>query len=135
MTGGVPIDYDALGYWKFPFLMIGGEGHACSVTIFGEEAFDAMVKPGYEAYYRDGWDGRVEVHGCDVTLAGDMFGFAHTTGSRYRADGSVNSSWDCLYMLRRTAAGWRHIGVDAALPPRSTGAWGDWLIAVAMDGE
>ncbi|MDG2005164.1 MAG: hypothetical protein P8J20_17720 [Novosphingobium sp.] len=133
VTQGRTIDYDALGYWKFPFLMIGGEDHSCSVSIFDEASFDAMVKPGYEAYYRDGWDGSVKLHSLNVTLASSSVGFAETTGSRYRADGSVNSSWSCLYMLRRTQQGWKHVGVDAALPPRRISDWGDWLVSVAMD--
>jgi hypothetical protein len=135
VTEGTQIDYDALGYWQFPFLMIGGAGQACSVSIYDAASFDEMVKPGYQAYYRDGWDGSVELHSVDVTLAGPSIGFAQTTGSRYRANGTVNSSWSCLYMLRRTQAGWKHIGVDAALPPRSTSDWGDWLVSVAMDEE
>ena len=135
VTGGKPIDYDALGYWKFPILMIGGAGESCSVTIHDEASFDAMVKPGYEHYLRDGWDGRVEVHQAKATLAGPAIGLVESAGSRYRADGSVNSSWSCTYLLQRTARGWKHIGVDAGLPPRAVAQWGAWLNSVAAGGR
>lgn len=133
VTTGEPIDYDALDFWEFPMLMISGAGDACSVTFWSRSGFDEMVRPGYEHYYQDGWDGRVEVHSAKASLVGPSFSVVETTGSRYRADGSVNSSWSCLYVLRRTARGWKHIAVDAALPPRSVSDWGNWLESVAPE--
>jgi hypothetical protein len=131
VTQGARIDYDALGFWKFPLMMISGTGEACSVNIYDEAAFDAMVRPGYEYYYGDGWDGRVEVHSAEATIVGASFAVVETTGSRYRADDSVNSSWSCLYLLQRDGIGWKHIGVDSALPPRSVANWSRWLSSLA----
>jgi hypothetical protein len=127
VTGGTEIDYEALGFWKFPVLMLSGSADACRIDIRDVASLDAMVKPGYEHYYRDGWDGRVEVHTAKATLSGLSFATVETAGSRYRADGSINSSWECVYLMQHTAKGWKHIGVDSALPLRDVCEWGDWL--------
>src|SRR5678816_3876060 len=82
VTGGTEIDYEALGFWKFPILMLSGSADACRNDIRDVASLDAMVKPGYEHYYRDGWDGRVEVHTAKATLSGLSFATVETAGSR-----------------------------------------------------
>jgi hypothetical protein len=130
LTAGAEIDYEALGFWKFPILMVSGARDACRIDIRDAASLDAMVKPGYEYYHRDGWDGRVEVHSAKATLISPTLAAVETTGSRYRADDSVNSSWSCVYLVQRTGQGWKHIGVDSALPLRDLREWGDWLVSV-----
>jgi hypothetical protein len=131
LTEGADIDYEALGFWKFPILMVSGSADAYRIDFRDDGSLDAMVKPGYENYFRDGWDGRVEVHTAKATMAGATFATVETTGSRYRADDSVNSSWECVYLMQHTREGWKHIGVDSALPLRDVREWGDWLGSLA----
>ncbi len=96
VTEGKAIDYQELGFWKFPIMTVFGSEEACSVTIRDIANFDEMVRPGYEYYYRDGWDGRVEVQTAKASIISPTIGVVESTGSRYRADGSVNSNWSCL---------------------------------------
>jgi hypothetical protein len=131
VTEGTQIDYEALGFWSFPILMISGTIEACRIDIRDAASLDAMVKPGYEHYFRDGWDGRVEVHTAKAKMSGSTFATVKTTGSRYRADDSINSSWECAYLMRRDHDGWKHIGVDSALPLRAMSEWGAWLGSLA----
>jgi hypothetical protein len=127
VTEGTDIDYEELDFWKFPILMVSGAADACRIDIRDAASLDAMVKPGYENYFREGWDGRVEVHTAKATMSGPTFATVETTGSRYRADGSVNSSWECINQMQHTEQGWKHIGVDSTLPLRDASEWRDWL--------
>jgi hypothetical protein len=128
LTEGAVIDYDALGCWCFPMLLIIGMPDNSIITISDEAVYDSQVRGAYDQYYAEGWAGRLNLDFVKVSVASPDVGLIEVKGTRYRADGSDLNHWDACYLMRRTAAGWKQFAVIDTEPPRpKAGEWIRWL--------
>jgi len=133
LTEGAAIDYDALGCWTFPMLLIIGMGEHALITISDQGIYDSQVRGAYDQYYAEGWAGRLNLDHVRVTVVSAEVGLVEVRGTRFRADGSDLNHWDACYLMRRTQAGWRQCAVidtEAPRPPASE--WVRWLRSAAV---
>jgi hypothetical protein len=128
LTEGAAIDYEALGCWTFPMLLIIGMGDSALITISDQPIYDSQVRGAYDQYYAEGWAGRLNLDHVRVTVVSPEVGLVEVKGTRFCADGSNLNHWDACYLMRRTAAGWRQCAVIDTEPPRPPAAeWVRWL--------
>src|SRR5579871_1691114 len=69
LTEGATIDYDALGCWTFPMLLIIGLPEETIITISDVATYDRQVRAAYDQYYAEGWAGRLNLDRVKVTVA------------------------------------------------------------------
>lgn len=130
LTEGAAIDYDALGCWSFPMLLIIGTPAGTIVTISDVATYDSQVRAAYEQYYAEGWAGRLNLDRVKVTVASPDAALVEVRGTRFRADGRDLNHWDACYLFQRAADGWRQHAVIDVEPPRPPAAeWIEWLRA------
>ena len=128
LTEGATIDYDALGCWTFPMLLVIGIGESALVTISDAAVYDRQVRGAYDQYYAAGWAGRLNLDHVRVTVVSADVGLVEVKGTRFRADGSDLNHWDACYLFRRSQAGWRQCAVIDTEAPRPPAAeWVRWL--------
>lgn len=130
LTKGRPIDFDSLGFWSFPLLIV-----ACpqsSIFILEAQAFDEMFRKAYDHYREDGWAGSVEVDSVQVHSLQPGFALLEGKGSRYRADGSVLNRWDTFYALRKAKGIWQTFMITDSIQARPTAEqWTAWALSLA----
>ena len=128
LTAGAAIDYDALGCWTFPMLLIIGMGDSALITISDQSIYDSQVRGAYDQYYAEGWAGRLNLDHVRVTVVSDEVGLVEVRGTRFRADGSDLNHWDACYLMGRTPVDWRQCAViDTEAPRPPAGEWVRWL--------
>jgi hypothetical protein len=128
LTEGMPIDYDALGFWAFPLLFVTGTEERTDVSVVACVDFDAQIRVICEEYRQGGWAGTLELEETAVSVISADLALIETAGRRFCADGGVYNRWKSCYWLRRSAGGWRQFAVVETDPPRPTaGQWVDWL--------
>jgi hypothetical protein len=132
LTKGRPIDFDALGFWSFPLLIV-----ACpqsGIFMLDEQAFDEMFRSQYDKYREDGWTGRVELDMVSVHPLQPGVAVLESKGSRYRTDGSRIDSWDTFYVLRKAKGIWQTVMITDSIDTRPTvEQWAVW--ARSLDGR
>lgn len=128
LNEGGAIDYDELGCWAFPMLLIIGTPDTTLVTISDMATYDNQVREAYRQYHADGWGGRLNLDRVKVTVASPDRALVEVRGTRFRADGSNLNHWDACYLYHRVGGDWRQHAVIDVEPPRpGADAWIDWL--------
>jgi hypothetical protein len=128
LTARAAIDYDALGCWCFPMLLIIGMPETSIVTISDQALYDSQVRAAYDQYYAEGWAGRLNLDFVRVSVASPKIALVEVKGTRFRADGSDLNHWDACYLMRRFDVGWKQLAVIDTEPPRPIAAeWLRWL--------
>lgn len=135
LTDGEDIDYDALGCWTFPMLLIIGTPDATIVTISDVETYDSQVREAYAQYHADGWGGRLHLDRVKVTVASPKQALVEVRGTRFHADGSDLNHWDACYLFQLTGKGWRqHAVIDVESPRPAAQEWIRWIQAAEEFG-
>ena len=128
LNDGSEIDYDALGCWTFPMLLIIGTPEATIVTISDVATYDGQVRDAYRQYFAEGWAGKLHLDRVKVTVASPNEALVEVRGTRFKADGSDLNHWDACYLFQRTADGWRqHAVIDVEAPRPNADLWIRWL--------
>lgn len=118
------VDFESLGFWRFPLLSISTAG----ARIVTEQEFDARFHELYVKYSQDGWVGGVRITGIEVQPVCASFARLDGRGDRVRGDGSVIDRWATYYLMALGSEGWRAValaGTGVGLP--AIERWCGWF--------